>query len=50
VAERTEGDIVTRIPSHTIADAPGASRPLLAGVAQTPADLPTGAPAAGTPE
>jgi hypothetical protein len=31
-ARLTEGDIVTRIPGHTIADAPGASRPLLEGV------------------
>ena len=42
---------MTRIPSHTIQDAPEASRPLLDGLvqvyflnyAQTPMDLPGGA-------
>jgi hypothetical protein len=34
VARLTEGDTVTRIPGHTIADAPTASRPLLEGVVQ----------------
>jgi hypothetical protein len=28
----TEGDTVTRIPSHTIQDAPAAARPLLEGL------------------
>jgi alkylhydroperoxidase family enzyme len=37
----TEGDIVTRIPGHTIADAPEASRPLLESVVQF---SPTGKP------
>jgi alkylhydroperoxidase family enzyme len=32
VTSLTEGDTVTRIPSHTIQDAPVASRPLLEGV------------------
>jgi hypothetical protein len=40
-ARLTEGDIVTRIPGHTIADAPEASRPLLEGVVQF---SPTGKP------
>jgi hypothetical protein len=31
-APLAEGDTVTRIPGHTIQDAPGASRPLLEGV------------------
>jgi alkylhydroperoxidase family enzyme len=32
---RTAGDIVTRIQTHTIDDAPGPARPLLAGVVKT---------------
>jgi hypothetical protein len=36
-----EGDLVTRIPGHTIADAPEASRPLLESVVQF---SPTGKP------
>jgi hypothetical protein len=40
-APPTEGEIVTRIPGHTIADAPEASRPLLQGVVRA---SPTGKP------
>jgi hypothetical protein len=34
-ARLTEGDTVTRIPGHTIADAPAASRPLLESVVRS---------------
>jgi alkylhydroperoxidase family enzyme len=40
-AQLTEGDIVTRIPGHTITDAPAASRPMLESVVQF---SPTGKP------
>jgi hypothetical protein len=45
---------VTRIPNHTIQDAPGASRPIFTAYfrdyAQTPVDLPADPAAAGQPE